>query len=824
MSTQTTPLEADVDADAHRLPGIGRGRGAEILRAAGPALAVAALYGLAAWIGVRARFPGAGLSVLWLGNALLLGVLLLTQRRDWWLYLLLCLPAHLLAVLPADDLATVRALISFAANCATALIGALALSAVVPDLQRIDRVRTAVALILIGGLLAPLFTSVLLAAAFIVLDHGQSFWLTMSARSLTNAFAILTLVPLILHANAWVRRRDRSFLPARAAEGGLLAVSLCTLGILGFIAPQAANEHSAVLLYAPFAVLLWAAVRFGVSGACAAVLTLGALAISGLLHQTGPFVSEGPMQSAVSLLLFLVLTAMTMLLLPAALEERSAFERTDAASKARFRTIFERNIMPTIIWGSRGEIVDANASFFELTGYKYSDLSGGQLLAHQLLLPTSGRPTHNGLFSLDGDGGPKECELVARSGRRIPVLTQGSRFPGSSGQGTAYVLDLSSLRRAESGRRQAEMLHSAILASIHDQIAVLDQNGVIIETNQSWRRFVEHADSQTFERARMGDQYLETCAVAAAGGDATAAELLDCIREVLADLTVRRRMEFSRETPGSGVLWHEISIERLHRPEGGAVITRADITAQKRAMSEAREQRQQLAHLGRAAILGELSGAFAHELAQPLTSILGNAEAALQLLPLGGNVPEIQEIMRDIIKDDVRAAEVIGRLRSMLAQGEVHREPVDLNQVVRDVLALARSDLMTRNVSVLVQLDPHAQLVQVDRVQMQQVILNLIVNACEAMADLPVAERQLSISTRTLEGGTLECAVADRGHGIAPHQAERIFQPFVTTKKQGLGLGLAICRSIIEAQGGRLWAENGPERGAIFRFTATART
>jgi C4-dicarboxylate-specific signal transduction histidine kinase len=125
---------------------------------------------------------------------------------------------------------------------------------------------------------------------------------------------------------------------------------------------------------------------------------------------------------------------------------------------------------------------------------------------------------------------------------------------------------------------------------------------------------------------------------------------LDCIREVLADLTVRRRVEFSRETPGSGVLWHEISIERLHRPEGGAVITRADITAQKRAMSEAREQRQQLAHLGRAAILGELSGAFAHELAQPLTSILGNAEAALQLLPMGGNVPEIQEIMRDIIR------------------------------------------------------------------------------------------------------------------------------------------------------------------------------
>jgi len=292
---------------------------------------------------------------------------------------------------------------------------------------------------------------------------------------------------------------------------------------------------------------------------------------------------------------------------------------------------------------------------------------------------------------------------------------------------------------------------------------------------------------------------------------------------VLGGVSAQRRLEFSRDTQ-QGQLWYEISIERLHRPEGGAVITRSDITAHKQAIAQAREQRQQLAHLGRAAVLGELSGAFAHELAQPLTAILGNAEAALELLPPETPaLSDIRDMLRDIVKDDVRASEVIQRLRSMLTQGEIQRRPVDLNQVVRDVLALARSDLITRNVSVTTQLDTQAPLVVADPVQLQQVLLNLIVNACEAMSGSPPSQRRLTITTHTVdEGRTLECSVVDRGCGLPPGDAERIFQPFVTTKKQGLGLGLAICRSIIEGHGGRLWAENNPaECGAIFRFTAS---
>ena len=786
--------------------------------------AVAVAYGVTARVGQVLAFPGAPVSAVWVPNAILLAALLLSPRRDWWLYLAAVLPMHLLVQLLLLGLPPVRVGLAYLMNCATALIGALAMYAYAPNLRRIDRLQTAVAFILLAGVLAPVSTSVLAAATGVALNVSSSFWLPAIARSLTNSFAILTLVPVILHTTDWVRRDDHGVQPARAAEASVLAVSLATLGILGFVTPHSVTGLSPALLYAPFAILLWAAVRFGVAGACCSVLTLGLLATWGALNADGPFVSHAPSENAISLLLFLVLTSVSLLLLAAALEERKSLERAGAASEARFRTIFAHSMMPTVIWRADGRIVDANESFCRLTGYDRADLRSGHIETCALLAPAGGAGPADApalALNLNTETAPIERELKLRDGHRIPVLIGGARFPGSSGEGTAYVFDLSSLRRAESERQEAELLHSAVLASVHDQIVVLDEAGVIVETNQSWRRFVEHSAIHPFERAYVGDQYLRTCAAAAQSGDAVAGELLRSIRDVLEGVSARRRLEFSRDSP-EGSLWYEISIERLRRPEGGAVVTRTDITAHKQAVTQAREQRQQLAHLGRAAVLGELSGAFAHELAQPLTSILGNAEAALQLLP--PDTPgrcEIQEMLRDIIKDDVRAAEVIQRLRSMLARGEIQRRPVDLNQVVRDVLALARSDLITRNVTVITQLDPHVALVLADPVQLQQVLLNLIVNACEAMAGAAPTERRLAISTCPVEEGrVIECSVADYGCGIRPEDTERIFQPFVTTKKQGLGLGLAICRSIVEAHGGRLWAENAAERGAVFRFTA----
>ncbi len=777
------------------------------------AIAVSVAYYLTAQLGAALAFPGSPVSILWAPNAILLAALVLANRKDWWVYLAMVLPAHLLAQLPLSHVSSVQVLIQYIVNCSTALIGAFALSALAPDTRRFDHLKSALILIAFGAVLASLSTSVLMAAAFVALGISDAFWITAIARTLTNAFAILTLVPLIVHAAAWNRKGGWSMPTLRSAEGCLLAVTLATVGILVFAAPGLRPTDSIAIIYAPLPMLLWAAVRFGVVGASGSILFLGILATWGVINGGGPFGTQSPAQIALSLDLYLVVTCMPLLLLAAALEERNSLESAKQSSEARMRTLFENNIIPTAIWRRGGRITDANDAFLRLTGFERSDLESGRLRSQMLAIGAT-QP-------LDGRRiAPEERELLRHDGRRAPVLAGSFPFPGPDAEGVYVACDLSSVRRADEARRQADLLHAAILASIHDQIVVLDADGIIIEVNEPWRRF-ERAALHPFESARVGSHYLEAYAAAAATGDAMSVDLLAGARDVLEGLSARRHFEFSLVT-ADDLRWFEISIEPLRRRAGGAVIIRSDITERKRAAAQAGEQRHQLALLGRAAVLGELSGAFAHELAQPLTSILGNAEAALQLLVTGSaDLAEVRDILRDIIADDVRAAEIIQRLRSLLARGEIQRQPVDLNQVVREVLDLARSDLITRNVSVSMQLDSNAPAVLADRVQLQQVVLNLVVNACESMSGAAPTERKLVIATQlAADSSYIECSMSDRGCGIAAGDTERIFQPFVSTKKQGLGLGLAICRSIVEAHGGRLWAEHRADGGAVFRFTA----
>lgn len=240
-----------------------------------------------------------------------------------------------------------------------------------------------------------------------------------------------------------------------------------------------------------------------------------------------------------------------------------------------------------------------------------------------------------------------------------------------------------------------------------------------------------------------------------------------------------------------------------------------NISERKQQELQMQEQREQLSHLSRVAMLGELSGALAHELSQPLTAMLANAQAALRRL-MQGSPAELPEIIEDIVLENKRAGEVIRRLRALFAQGTSDAAPVDINDCVRDVLSLSHSDLVARNVTSEVRLARNLPDVWADRIQLQQVLLNLILNACDAMREVSPGERHLRICTQLTEQGEVSIEVGDQGTGIG--DVEKIFEPFFTTKQHGLGLGLAICRTIVGAHRGRLWAANNPHGGAIMHI------
>ena len=268
-------------------------------------------------------------------------------------------------------------------------------------------------------------------------------------------------------------------------------------------------------------------------------------------------------------------------------------------------------------------------------------------------------------------------------------------------------------------------------------------------------------------------------------------------------------------TPPSGTGWRDEAVEPLY------LLAEVVAHALERTHTERETARlrQELAHIGRVSALGELSASLAHELNQPLTAILNNAHVARQLLEAGvPNVGELKEILDDIVADDQRAATVISRLRALLKKGDLDHAPLDLNDIVNDVTQLVRNDMLLRHVPMVLDLAPGLPPVRGDRVQLQQVILNLVLNGLEAMGKPTGRDHVLLVRTSLAGPTTVSVAVEDSGTGIGAADVDRMSQPLYTTKPDGLGMGLAIARTIVDAHGGELRASNNPEGGATFQF------
>jgi len=369
-------------------------------------------------------------------------------------------------------------------------------------------------------------------------------------------------------------------------------------------------------------------------------------------------------------------------------------------------------------------------------------------------------------------------------------------------------------RRAEQSLRRSEERFAVAFRSSPDALAIIRQrDGQIVDVNERWVSMFScprtAALGQSLKQLNLfrhpadGDRFY---AHLAAQGH---------LNEV--ELQLRTR----HSTPRSALVTAQ---SVMMADEQCFLIVMRDITDRHRTEIELSTQRAELAHLSRVALLGELSAAFAHELNQPLAAIMANARAGQRLMSREPpDLIEVSSILEDIVIDDRRAGEVISRLQALLRRGELQLQPLDINDLVSEVVHLIHSELIRREVLVQTRLARELPRVPADRVQVQQVLMNLLVNACDAMGAQPREERIVTIVTGETLGKEVKVSVMDQGPGLPVGKEDKVFEPFFTSKSHGLGLGLSICRTIVTAHGGALWGVNNPDRGATFHLVLRAR-
>jgi PAS domain S-box-containing protein len=279
-------------------------------------------------------------------------------------------------------------------------------------------------------------------------------------------------------------------------------------------------------------------------------------------------------------------------------------------------------------------------------------------------------------------------------------------------------------------------------------------------------------------------------------------------------------IQFRIQKPDGEIRWIEHACQPVFNRQGnnqGVRASNRDITKREFYRSETHKLQSELAHMDRVVTISTLTSALAHEINQPLAAMRSYAQAALRFMDK--DQPEydsVREALQGIVADNKRAAEVVNRLRDLVKKGSTHWEPIDINSIINDVIGLINSEIILRNASIRLDLHPSVPVVQGDSIQIQQVLINLLTNAMDAMNDQPIDARTIAISTRSEDSNEIIVSISDSGGGIPSGTIKAIFSPFHTTKSTGMGLGLSICKSIIEAHGGKIYAENNPDGGAMF--------
>ena len=784
-------------------------------RPLGAAALTATAYYLGAKLGLALTFHPHPVSVLWPPNALLLAALLITPVRWWWGLLAAAFPAHLLAEMQVG-VPTAMVLCWFVSNASEALIGA---ATVRWALKRVPAFETLgeVAIFIVGAACLAPFLSSFLDAGFVVLNAwGESgYWDVWRTRFIANCLATLALVPVIVtwaHISpAWLRTQR----PVRWLEAVVLALGLLAVGAFVFEFQHGATGTLPPMLYLVLPFLLWAAFRFGTPGASAAVLAVALMAIWGAAHGRGPFNSGPPLVNALAVQLFLLFVTILVLALAAAMTERRGTERALRQSEERYREVVEIQTELVCRYLPDTTLTFVNEAYCRFFGRRREELIGWKFV--ELIPESARRAALDHVSSLIRNPRTHEYqhEVSMPDGTTRWQQWVDHAIVGPDGRVTEFQgigRDITDRKAAEELLRQSDERFQLVLRStnavIYDWDMVTDTlwwsaNGLKLfgyelrdRLDNGWWVDLLHPEDREpvtsrFRSATDGSALWE------------------------AEYRLRR-------ADGSYAWVHErgyILRDQDRRPLR-MIGTLMDITDHKRVA----EINEELVHASRLAVLGELSASIAHEINQPLGAILSNADSAEMLLAADPpQLDELKQVIDDIRRDDVRAGEVIRRMRSLLRKQELVMEPFDLNRAIGDVLELVRTDLSRRGVEVTTKF-AMIPIVHGDQVHVQQVVMNLVLNSLEVMTENVASKRGIDIVTARTDDGQIEVTFADTGPGIHPQHLARLFDSFFTTKQNGMGLGLSIARSIVEAHGGRIWAENGAEGGAVFHFSIPVRS
>lgn len=744
----------------------------------------------------------------WFPDAVLLCGLLSTRTRRWWVLLLAILPIRFIYG-DHPGVSNAFLLSVYVNDAAKGVLAAWLLKRYMRDPIRLDSMRELGIFCAVAVVLVPVLSA--FAGAASRAGAGHAYWPSFEQWFLGDAMAQLIVTPIIFY---WVLRppNPAAFRAPRVMEAGALAIGLLVSLTWAFEPVAEARDLAETRFYAPVPFMVWAAIRFRMFGATAAVATLAVFAGAAAINGSGSFADRTPAGLAYHLQHFLLLRVAPLYLVAVLLEQWVRVSHSLRESEERFRNI--ANQAPLMVWTTdvTGGCEFANQRLLDFTGVPLEQTLGSGWT--DTLHPDDRQRTFEKFISHFERRAPVELEYRARrfDGEYRWLDVRGLPRLGANGEFLGYVgsiIDVTERREQEAALRRSEARYRDVVESQANFVCRFLPDGVITFANSTFCRFLG--------RSRIdlsGGSFHELLPPAARPAARAAVE-----QALTSGGHSAWESEYTNADGARG--WHSWVchvIEGAPHELREIQVIGSDVTDLKRA----EESGRQLAHAARFAALGELTAMVAHEINQPLCAILSNAEAAEIMLRTGDpSKEELRQILEDIRNDDLRADAAIRSIRSLLNRRDFQPRAMNVAETIEHVLKLIAGDALHRRVTVRRDLAEDLPEVIGDRSQIEQVLVILIVNAMDAMKETPEAARRVDVSAR-LDGSFVEIAIQDSGHGIRAANLPQLFDSFYTTKSDGMGLGLSIARSMVSAHEGRIWAENRPAGGAIFRFTLRA--